>query len=94
MTTKKLIVAAALVAGAALGTVGLTAPTLAQAGYDYGSQRSAPFYGYGYGNPAGWHAQRYYDYYGSAPLARPDYERGGPGPRVLDGSGMGIDAER
>jgi hypothetical protein len=39
------------------------------------------------------HYRGLYNYYGG-PVARPDETRGGPGPRVQAGSGMGIGAER
>jgi hypothetical protein len=93
MTTKTLIVAAALLAGAALTTLGTASPTLAQEGNELGAAGQG-VYGpdYGYGRPAQfWHSRRSYDY---APAVTPNIDRGGPGPRVQSGSGMGIGAER
>ncbi len=76
MTAKKLIAAAALLAGVTLATA---TASFAQAVYYGGPYR----YGYGYGG--------YYDYDSGSP---PYWMRGGPGPRVQGGSGMGIGAER
>ncbi len=76
MTAKKLIAAAALLAGVTLATA---TASFAQVVYYGAPYRS----GYGYGG--------YYDYYGGSP---PYWMRGGPGPRVQAGSGMGIGAER
>jgi hypothetical protein len=54
-------------------------------GYYYGV---APTYGYYGGGPA-------YGYYGSGPTwSGNDTERGGPGPRVGAGSGMGVGSQR
>lgn len=86
MTLKKLLIAAALVLSAT--------PVLAQdygysaygpGPYAYSSRRSL----YDYAPGAGTEYDGYRSY-GSDPY-RP---RGGPGPRVLDGQGMGIGAER
>jgi hypothetical protein len=79
MTAKKLMLAGALALGATLG--------LATTGW------AQSFYG-GYGG-------QYYDewngpgpgYYNYGP-SEPDIYRGGPGPRVQAGSGMGIGAVR
>lgn len=76
MTAKKVIVAAALLAGAMLGV-----STASYAQVYYGGPYGYP-YGYQYGYGGG-----LYDYYGPS---RPDWMRGGPGPRVQDGSGMGV----
>jgi hypothetical protein len=85
MTAKELIVGSALLVGAPfVAAVATSSATQAQ-GYYYH-----------------WSGDRYrglYNYYGSDPIgpglvARPNRDRGGPGPRVRDGSGMGIGAER
>ena len=83
MTTKKLIAATALLVGATLGTA---TASFAQGyyggpyGYRGGLYDVAPGYGGGY-----------YGYQGGSP---PYWLRGGPGPRVGGGSGMGIGAQR
>lgn len=78
---KKLALAATLVLGAGLG---LTTASLAQTYYGpYG-----PGYGY-YDYAPGYHLYGRYDY-----GAVSNCDRGGPGPRVGCGSGMGIGAER
>jgi hypothetical protein len=87
---KPLIIAAAFV---------LTATSAAFAQDVYGS----PGYGY-YAAPDYYGAAPGYSYYGAAPLygyygSGPawygnDTERGGPGPRVGAGSGMGIGSQR
>jgi len=83
MTVKKLILSAALVSGATLAaTSGMATATSAQ-GY-YGGPDGQGYYGYA-PEPAP------YDNYGPAV---PDCDRGGPGPRVGCGSGMGVGAER
>jgi hypothetical protein len=46
----------------------------------------------GYG--PGYHYRGLYNYYGGNAYSPPNYERGGPGPRVGNGSGMGIGAQR
>ncbi|HXW43126.1 MAG TPA: hypothetical protein VEK75_18090 [Xanthobacteraceae bacterium] len=85
MTPKTLVVAAAVVVAA-------TAAALAQ---DYGYYRA----------PHGWANGSYYDYapsyygFGYAPYSGPGYYesdigRGGPGPRVGPGTGMGIGSQR
>lgn len=100
MTAKKLIVTAALLVGASLG---MTTAGLAQAYYEgpaaqgyYGEPAGQGYYGGPYG-------QGYYDYApgpGFAPSydnygpSASDCERGGPGPRVGCGSGMGIGSQR
>ena len=79
MTTKKLIIAAALVLAG-------TSASLAQgygyygAPYGYGYYNYAPAYSYGWPRGSGWYEN--------------DLTRGGPGPRVQGGSGMGIGAQR
>jgi hypothetical protein len=86
---KKLMLAAAIV-------VAGTSASLAQGYYgapNYGSYGggyydSVPGYGGGYGPRYGY---RGYDSYSNS--ARSD-ERGGPGPRVGPGSGMGIGSQR
>jgi hypothetical protein len=76
--TKNLIVAGAFILGATFA-----GPTAASAqSYYYGQSG----YYYGYGPGAG-----YGPYYGPA---RSDCDRGGPGPRVGCGSGLGIGAVR
>jgi hypothetical protein len=80
-TMKKIILAAAFV---------LTATSAAFAQYFApGYYDAAPgYYGY-YGAPG------YYGYYGSPPAwYENDVRRGGPGPRVGSGSGMGVGAQR
>ena len=80
---KQLIIAAALV---------LTATSAAFAQYGapgYGYYDAAPGYGYYYGAAPG------YGYYGSPPAwYENNTERGGPGPRVGAGSGMGVGSQR
>jgi hypothetical protein len=87
MTLKKLIMTAAILAGA---TLAATTAGLAQ-GY-YGGPYGRGYYDYSPGWGAG-----LYDY-GGGPYnygpAIPNVDRGGPGPRVQAGSGMGIGAER
>ena len=61
-------------------SLGTATASLAQGVY-YGGPYGYE-YGYGYGGP--------YGYPGTAP----DWMRGGPGPRVQDGSGMGIGGVR
>ena len=80
---RKIFVAAALV-------LGTTSVTLAQGIY------AAPGYGVGYYNYSPG-----YRYYNASPRygydyghARNDVDRGGPGPRVGAGSGMGIGSQR
>jgi hypothetical protein len=80
---KQLIIAAALV---------LTATSGAFAQYGapgYGYYDAAPGYGYYYGAAPGYG-------YGSSPPGwfENNTERGGPGPRVGAGSGMGIGSQR
>jgi len=83
---KKIFVAAALVLGTT--SVSLAQGVYAAPGYGTGYYDYSPGYGsyngeprYGYRN----------DYYNNS--ARDD-ERGGPGPRVGPGSGMGIGSQR
>jgi hypothetical protein len=79
MTVKKLLAATALIAGVTLSTAGASFAQIYYGG-PYGYEGGP--YGYGYqGGPYG---------YGSAP----DWARGGPGPRVQDGSGMGVGGVR
>lgn len=70
-----------LVAAAAL----LGAVTLGTAGASFAQ---GVYYGGPYGYEYGYNG--YYGYRGTAP----DWMRGGPGPRVQDGSGMGIGGVR
>lgn len=78
MTAKELIVGAALLLGALTAAIGTS------------SAAQARWYHH-------WYGHRYhglYNNYGRGRFSPPDYQRGGPGPRVLDGSGMGIGAVR
>jgi hypothetical protein len=79
MTTKELIIGSALLLGAAFtAAVGTSSATLAQGYYGYHHH---------------WYGHRgLYNSYGG--YSQPDVTRGGPGPRVQGGSGMGIGAER
>ncbi len=84
---KKLIVAAALAltaTSAAMAQGVYVGPGYGGDYYDYapgyGNFATAPAYGYGY--------------YGYAPWTSNDSERGGPGPRVGAGSGMGVGSQR
>ena len=82
---KQLIIAAALV---------LTATSAAFAQYVYGAPGygyydAVPGYSYYYGAAPG------YGYYRSPPAwYENDTQRGGPGPRVGAGSGMGVGSQR
>jgi hypothetical protein len=76
---KKLVVVA--VGALILGTTLVAATAASAQGYYYGQYGS-----YGYAPRAG-----YGPYYGPA---QSDCDRGGPGPRVGCGSGLGIGAER
>ncbi|HZR60068.1 MAG TPA: hypothetical protein VFA80_03795 [Xanthobacteraceae bacterium] len=78
MTMKKLVAATALIAGVTLGTASASFAQSIYYGGPYG-------YEYGYNGYDG-----YYGYRGSAP----DWMRGGPGPRVQAGSGMGVGGVR
>jgi hypothetical protein len=60
--------------------------TLATATASFAQYYGAPYSYYDYAGPGG--------YYGGGPYSPPNWMRGGPGPRVLDGSGMGIGAVR
>jgi hypothetical protein len=89
---KQLIIAAAFV---------LTATSAAFAQYAYGSPGYGTYDavpGYYYGAAPGYGsygAGPGYGYYGSGPAwSGNDTERGGPGPRVGAGSGMGIGSQR
>jgi len=82
MTMKKLLAATAVLAGVTLGTA---SASFAQVYY------GGP-YGYEYGNGYGNGYAYEYGPYGYA--GRPDWTRGGPGPRVQDSSGMGIGGVR
>jgi hypothetical protein len=79
MTAKKLALAAALLLGTSLG---LSTASLAQTYYGPG------YHGY-YDYAPGYHRYGRYSY-----GAGSDCDRGGSGPRVGCGSGMGIGAER
>jgi hypothetical protein len=90
---KKIFVAAALV-------LGTTSASLAQGiypapGYSPGYYDYSPGYGYYNGGPRYGYRNDYYGngYYGNG-WSRNDTERGGPGPRVGAGSGMGIGSQR
>jgi hypothetical protein len=80
---KKVILAAAFVLSA-------TSAAFAQYGAPgYGYYDAAPGYGYYYGAAPG------YGYYRSPPAwFENDTQRGGPGPRVGAGSGMGVGSQR
>lgn len=78
MKAKRLIAATALLVGATLGTATVS---FAQGVY-YGGP-----YGYEYGYNG-------YGGYPGYPGTAPNWMRGGPGPRVQDGSGQGIGAVR
>jgi hypothetical protein len=85
---KKIFVAAALI-------LGTTSVTLAQGiyaapGYGAGYYNYSPGYSYYNGSPRYGRAN---DYYFNGPV-RNDVDRGGPGPRVGAGSGMGIGSQR
>lgn len=81
MKAKKLIaLSALLVAAPFVATVATSSIAQAQGYYH------RHWYGYGY--------RGLYNYSGSGLVSRPNRERGGPGPRVLDGAGMGIGAVR
>ena len=86
---KPLIIAAAFVLTA-------TSAAFAQDVYGspgYGYYNAAP--GYYYGAAPGYYgAAPGYGYYSSGPAWSNDTERGGPGPRVGAGSGMGIGSQR
>ena len=86
---KKLFLAAAFVLTATSGA-------LAQDFYGYGYYDAAPGYGYGAAPGYGYYgAAPGYGYYASPPAwFENDTERGGPGPRVGAGSGMGIGSQR
>jgi hypothetical protein len=80
MTVKELIVGLALLVGAPfVAAVATSSATQAQGYYHHN------WYGHRYGG--------LYNYYGG-PVSPPNRYRGGPGPRVLDGTGMGIGAVR
>jgi hypothetical protein len=81
MTTKELIVGSALlVAAPFVATVATSSVAQAQGYYHH------HWYGHGY--------RGLYNYSGSGLVSPPNRDRGGPGPRVLDGAGMGIGAVR
>jgi hypothetical protein len=82
MTAKKLVAAAALLAGVTLGTATAAFAQYYGGPYGYGGYGGLYDYAPGYGGYSG--------YAGSPPY----WLRGGPGPRVGGGSGMGIGAER
>jgi hypothetical protein len=86
VTAKELIVGSTIVLSAAFtAATGTSSTTLAQG-----------YYGYHHRYHHHWYGHRYhglYSYYGG-PVALPDVVRGGPGPRVQAGSGMGIGAVR
>jgi hypothetical protein len=82
---KKIILAAAFVLTATSGA--LAQDVYGSPGYGY--YNAAPGYSYYYGAAPG------YGYYGSPPAwYENNTERGGPGPRVGAGSGMGIGSQR
>jgi hypothetical protein len=88
---KPLIIAAAFVLTA-------TSAAFAQDVYGnpgYGYYNAAPGYYYGAAPGYGYYGTGpTYGYYGSGPAWSNDTERGGPGPRVGAGSGMGVGSQR
>jgi hypothetical protein len=85
---KKLFVAAAMVLGAT--SASMAQGIYAAPGYGAGYYNYSPGYGYYNGGQRyGYHN----DYYDNG-MARSDSERGGPGPRVGSGGGMGIGSQR
>jgi hypothetical protein len=87
MTARQLIVGTILLVGAPFAAAMITSSATQAQGFCHQN----------------WHGSRYrelYNYYApdpislSDPVSPPNYERGGPGPRVGDGSGMGIGAQR
>jgi hypothetical protein len=109
MTAKKLTLAAALLLGASLGltTASLAQGGAYGPGY-YGGAYGPGYYGGPYGRTyyggtydPSYNGQNYYDYapgpgyapYNDGPAAS-DCDRGGSGPRVGCGSGMGIGSQR
>lgn len=84
---KKILVAAALVLGTT--SVSLAQGVYAAPGYGGGYYDYSPGYGYYGGGPHYGYGNGYYGY----GAARND-ERGGPGPRVGAGSGMGVGSQR
>jgi hypothetical protein len=82
MTAKKLIAAGALIVGATLGTATASFAQMYYGGPYGGGYGGVYDYAPGYGGYSG--------YQGSPPY----WLRGGPGPRVGGGSGMGIGAQR
>ena len=88
---KPFIVAAAFVLTATSGA--LAQDVYGSAGYGY--YNAAPGYYYGAAPGYGYYAAAPgYGYYGSGPAWSNDTERGGPGPRVCAGSGMGVGSQR
>jgi hypothetical protein len=85
---KKIFVAAALVLGTT--SVSLAQDVYAAPGYGTGYYNYSPGYGSYNGGPRYGYGNSYYD----NSWARNDTERGGPGPRVGAGSGMGIGSQR
>lgn len=82
MKAKELILGATLLAGGAFAAaLSTSSATLAQGYYGYHH-----YYGHRY--------RGLYNYGGDYGYSRPDIDRGGPGPRVQGGSGMGIGAVR
>ena len=85
---KKIFVAAALVLGTT--SVSLAQGVYAAPGYGTGYYDYSPGYGSYNGEPRYGNRNGYYD----NGWTRNDSERGGPGPRVGAGSGMGIGSQR
>jgi hypothetical protein len=85
---KKIFVAAALVLGTT--SVSLAQGVYAAPGYGTGYYNYSPGYGNYNGGPLYGYGNSYYE----NGRARNDTERGGPGPRVGAGSGMGIGSQR
>ena len=88
---KKIFVAAALVLGTT--SVSLAQGVYAAPGYGTGYYNYSPGYGSYNGGPRYGYSNGYYDN-GDNGWTRNNTERGGPGPRVGPGSGMGIGSQR
>jgi len=86
---KPFIIAAAFVLTATSGA--LAQDVYGSAGYGY--YNAAPGYYYGAAPAYGYYGAAP-GYYGSGPAWSNDTERGGPGPRVGAGSGMGVGSQR
>jgi hypothetical protein len=85
---KKILIAGALILGTT--SVSLAQGVYAAPGYSTGYYDYSPGYGSYNGEPRYGNRNGYYD----NGWTRNDSERGGPGPRVGAGSGMGIGSQR